>query len=131
MVPLAQQLLHAEQSAIPISDCSAFDALSRADAVEVQSAVLHERVCHEHATLVGARVFCDERKGDPSAMAFGFLTTAALHPVDAPLPIRDLIAPRAAPGIVFRLASDLGAADASIPGVIAATAGVAPAIDIA
>jgi 2-oxo-3-hexenedioate decarboxylase len=65
-----------------------------------------------------------------AAPLWGRLSTGMLHEEDAPLVVSELIHPRVEPELAFLLERDVDAATASVPTVLAATAGIFPALEI-
>jgi 2-keto-4-pentenoate hydratase len=124
---LDQALLDAERHGAPITDLAPFDALTQESAFAVQDAVLRAKIGGGQV-VIGAKVAAVP--GDQQAVTFGRLTDAAVHPLGRPLATTGMIAPRVAPGLVFQLGADVSACEATISGVLAATSGVMPAIDI-
>jgi 2-keto-4-pentenoate hydratase len=82
------------------------------------------------ALKLGLTSRAKQQQMDVDEPLYGWLTGSMALDVGQPLVVSDLIHPRAEPEIAFILGEDLAGASVTAADVIAATAAVAPAIDI-
>lgn len=130
----AEYLLGAEASVeavAPITDVE--PDLSLEDAYLIQDKII-ERKLADGERLVGAKLGLTSRAKQESMGVhepiYAWLTDRMLVPLEAPLPLGELIHPRAEPEIVFVLERDLAGPGVSAQAVLDATAAVCCGIEV-
>jgi 2-keto-4-pentenoate hydratase len=131
---IARRLLEADDAALPIPPVTEeLPELSIADAYAIQLVgrglrqARHERLVGRKVGLTSAAM--QEQLGvrQPD---FGYLTHGMVLRSSAELPVRGLIAPRVEAEIAFKLRQPLRGAAVTLEEVLAATAEVAPALEV-
>ena len=131
---LAARLVDAAEHRAPIGPLTATAAdLSPEAAYLVQDAVIAARVARG-ARLTGAKLgltsAAKQRQMNVSEPLYGWLTADMALDAGQPLRCAGFIQPRCEPEIAFLLAADLAGPHVTAADVLAATAGVCPAIDV-
>lgn len=129
----AQFLLDAADQCLAVQPITGKEDLSLEDAYEIQNALLALRL-ERGEKLVGAKVgltsAAKQQQMGVSEPVYGWLTDAMPLPLEAPVPLAELIHPRAEPEIVFYLGEDLHGPGVTAQDVLDATAWVGGGIEV-
>ena len=131
---LATRLAGAARDRAPIRMLTEGEpGLDVAQAYRIQRALIDQRVATGDG-VVGYKLGLVSRAKQVAMGVdeplWGWLTRDMLHDEEQPLPLDQLIHPRAEPEIAFLLRDAVDPENATVPSVLAATAGVFPAIEI-
>lgn len=132
---LGDRLYDALQSGQPVDPLTdSHPDMSLEDAYHVQLRMIERRLAHDGEVVVGKKIgvtskpvqdMLDVRQPD-----FGYLLASMVLPEGEPLPMDDLIAPRAEGELAFLLKNDLTGPGVTKEDVIAATEWVMPCFEI-
>jgi 2-keto-4-pentenoate hydratase len=130
---LADELVEAEQARSAVGRLTERVELDVADAYEVQRIGFARRLAAGDRPLGHKLGLTSRAKQEAMGVAeplWGRLSASMVHSEDAPLAVDTLIHPRVEPEIAFLLGADVDGPTATVAGVLAATAGLLPALEI-
>lgn len=134
LAALAERLWQAEAERRAIPQLTAeLPGLTPEDAYAIQR-INHERRLAAGQRSIGYKLGLTSRAKQVAmgvaAPLWGHLTTGLLHSEEEPLDVASLIHPRVEPEIAFLLGADVDGPTATVAGVLAATEGVFPALEV-
>lgn len=130
---LADELVEAERARAAVGRLTAHAELDVADAYEVQRIAFTRRLAAGDRPVGHKLGLTSRAKQQAMGVAeplWGRLSASMVHPEDAPLDLDTLIHPRVEPEIAFLLGADVDGPTATVASVLAATAGVLPALEV-